>query len=144
MNTYFTALFSVTALVSSAFALPALAGEVSSYKVEVVNQGDTNTGFNSVYASQQGNNTEVVGRIKGKPKAGHVDVAAYSVTGKLLAETTTGYSPTLVSSRVKKMGGPRFSTEALPVLPSDAVIKVAFHRDGDTSSQPTHLANTAK
>ncbi|GAA3917010.1 hypothetical protein [Litoribacillus peritrichatus] len=149
MKTSFASVLSATAISVTAFAsvsltLPASAGEISSYQVEVVNQGQKGDGFKSVYASQQGNSTEVFGRIKGKPKSGHVDIAAYSSSGELLAETTTGYSPSLLSSSRKKMGGPRFSTDALPVLPSDAVIKVAFHGDEDTGSAPQHRTNTAK
>lgn len=149
MKTSFASILSATVISATAFAsasivLPVSAGEISSYQVEVVNQGQKGNEFKSVYASQQGNSTEVFGRIKGKPKSGHVDVAAYSSTGELLAEVTTGFSPNLLSSSRKKMGGPRFSTDALPVLPSDAVIKVAFHRDENTSSMPKHRTNTAK
>ncbi|MFC3151772.1 hypothetical protein ACFOEK_12100 [Litoribrevibacter euphylliae] len=148
MKTSFVSIFSVAAISVTAFAsvsltFPASANEIS-YKVEVVNQGQEGYEVKTVRASQQGNTTEVFGKLKGKPKSGHVDIAAYSSSGELLAETTTSYFPSSLSSKRKKVGGARFSTDVLPKLPSDSVIKVAFHRDENTSSMPKHRTNTAK
>jgi hypothetical protein len=69
---------------------------------------------------------------------GHVDIAAWSADNKLLAETTTDYSPRLLTKRASRKGGVRFSAK-LPMLPANAQIKIAFHRDEPQKRQnPAH------
>ena len=84
--------------------------------------------------------------ICGHAKIGgyNVDIAAWSADNGLIAETTTDYSPRLLTRRASRKGGVRFSAK-LPALPDDAVIKVAFHRDEPQQRQnPVHDQTVAR
>lgn len=60
---------------------------------------------------------------------GHLDIAAFDADGNLLAETTTYYSPRLISTRTNRKRGARFSV-SMPSLPEQPVsVRVAFHKD---------------
>lgn len=68
-------------------------------------------------------------RLQTSSPIGHLDVAVYGADGKLLAETTTYYSPRLISTRTNRKRGARFSV-SIPSLPEQPVsVRVAFHKD---------------
>ncbi|MFC3151771.1 hypothetical protein ACFOEK_12095 [Litoribrevibacter euphylliae] len=149
MKTYIAAIFSATALVSSVFALPASAGVDSTNVIEIINQDQQGGHLRLVTASKEGDKTLVTGLIttdhENRLPLGHIDVAAYSAQGKLIAETTASYAPKILTESSRRRGGLRFSTNALPKLPSDAVVKVAFHRNETPSnSKPKHNFNVAQ
>ena len=139
--------FLVSLLLSSCAIGSAWAGE--NYSVEIVPQPDQEWRFQKLMAYSADASTKVSGRLTsslpmGLPR-GHVDVAAYSQSGQLIAETTTDYVPSMLTHTMKKKGGVRFSTVFDKPLPSDAVVKVAFHRDPPrTEVNPSHSGNIAK
>ena len=112
-------------------------------EIEVVNAENQRWHFRQVIVIPTDKGLTVSGRMDallryGLPR-GHVDIAAWSAdNNKLIAETTTDYSPRLLTRRVSRKGGVRFSAK-LHALPDDAVIKVAFHRDDPRQAQnPVH------
>ncbi len=124
-------LFFIAVLVGTLGAAPAWANE--SYTALAVKQPSQSWYFQRLLASDNGEGIRVYGRLTAHtifalPK-GHVDVAAYSSKGDLLAATTTSYSPSLLTYRTKRRGGLHFSTELPGKLSPDSVVKVAFHRD---------------
>ncbi len=136
-------------LVGTLIAVPVWASE--SYTVEAVKQPNQSWNFQRLMVSDkdQGEGVLVHGRLTANtafalPK-GHIDIAAYSPKGDLLVETTTSYSPSLLTYRTKRRGGLHFSSELPGRIPAGSVVKVAFHRDephGDTL--PTHKLTLAK
>ena len=149
MKTNITAVFSATVLFASVLAMPASAGVNSTNTVEIINQDQQGGHLRMVSASQSSEGTLVTGLItadhENRLPLGHIDIAAYSVTGDLIAETTTSYAPQILTERSRNRGGLHFSSGALPSLPSDAIVKVAFHRnEAASSSVPQHTNNQAK
>ena len=82
-------------------------------------------------------NLEIAGAIKRSrlqtsSPIGHLDIAAFDADGNLLAETTTYYSPRMISTRTNRKRGAHFSV-SMPSLPEQPVsVKVAFHKDEST------------
>jgi hypothetical protein len=119
------------------------------YPVEVSRQPDQKWHFQRLTAFTSDGETHISGRLTanlpyGLPR-GHVDVAAYSPSGELLAETTTDYVPAILTHTMKKKGGVRFSTTLDKAIPDDAIIKVAFHREPPIAkTKPTHSGNIAR
>ncbi len=139
--------FLVSLLLGSCVIASAWADE--NYSVEIVPQPDQEWRFQRLMAYSADATTKVSGRLtssvsRGLPR-GHVDVAAYTQSGQLIAETTTDYVPAILTQTMKKKGGVRFSAAFDQSLPSDAVVKVAFHREPPiTKVNPSHSGNIAK
>ncbi len=140
--------FFVSLLLGSCAITSAMAGE--NYSVEIVPQPDQEWRFQRLMAYSADATTKVSGRLtssqpRGLPR-GHVDVAAYTQSGQLITEMTTDYVPAMLTHTMKKKGGVRFSVAFDKPLPSDAVVKVAFHRDPPPSTKvnPSHSGNIAK
>jgi hypothetical protein len=101
-----------------------------------------------VNSAQAGNNLPEVQVIKTENQrrqfrrvaVNHTDTKI-AVSGRmhaLIAETSTDYSPRLLTRRASRKGGIRFSAK-LPVLPDETRIKVALHRDKPRQQQnPVH------
>ena len=114
------------------------------YAVKVVKQPEQKWHFQRLMAFSHDQGSRVVGRlISGRNllPQGHIDVAAYSSSGKLIAETTTDYTPGILTPKMKKKGGVRFSANFAEKLPENSVIKVAFHRDQpQPEMMPSHTS----
>ena len=119
------------------------------YHVEVSRQPDQKWHFQHLAAFEIDNTVDVSGQLTASlpmplPR-GHVDIAAYSPAGKLLTKTTTDYVPAILTHRMKKQGGVRFSATLNRALPPDAVIKVAFHREKPMADpKPSHSGNIVR
>lgn len=117
-------------------------------EIEVVNTENQRWHFRQVTVNHADAGLTVFGRMNahlryGLPR-GHVDVAAWSADNELIAETTTDYSPRLLTRRASRKGGVRFSAK-LPPLPANARIKIAFHRDEPPKPQnPVHDQSVAR
>lgn len=121
----------------------------NSYSVEVTKQPNQKWRFQRLTTIATEDVTRVSGRLTSSlPFAlpiGHVDAAAYTPSGKLIAATTTNYVPSILTHTMKKKGGVRFSATFDQVLPPNAIIKVAFHRaDSFTILKPSHNGNIAR
>lgn len=118
-------------------------------EVEIVKTENQRWHFRQVTVSPTDKELTVFGRMNAHQRVGlprgHVDIAAWSAdNNKLIAETTTDYTPRLLTRRASRKGGVRFSAK-LPSLPADAVIKVAFHRDEPQQRQnPVHDQTVAR
>ncbi|MBR9910286.1 MAG: hypothetical protein GYB33_08040 [Gammaproteobacteria bacterium] len=123
------------------------AGE--NYPVEVVKQENQRWRFQRLNAFQADNKTKVSGlltahQLFGLPR-GHIDIAAFTPSGKLIAETTTNYVPAILSHKMKKKGGVRFTATFDQVLSPESIVKVAFHRDEPRPKvNPSHSGNIAQ
>jgi hypothetical protein len=123
-----------------------------SVSVEAVTYPNQRWQINRLHASESNNGWVIRGRLNAhsysNPPSGHIDVAAYSHDGKLLAETTSSYSPALLTPKMRKKGGLRFSAALDQALPTGSVVKVAFHPSAPSSDsadeRPAHSANIAK
>ena len=138
MNKFIIALLISTCVFSTA--------QADNISVEVVQQPDQQWQFQKLRAVTSNKTTRVLGRLTSHHSkylpAGHVDVAAFSTTGELLATSTTDYTPSVLTRRAKRRGGVRFSTAFEQSLPADSIIKVAFHRDKPQSTlKPLHDQN---
>mgnify|MGYP001033758003 FL=1 len=138
MNKFLIALFISTCVFSTAWA--------DNISVEVIQQPNQQWQFQRLNAFTSNNTISVLGRLTYRHSRylprGHVDVAAFSTTGELLATTTTDYTPSVLTRRAKRRGGVRFSTTFEQSLPADSIIKVAFHRDEPKSTlKPLHGQN---
>lgn len=120
--------------------------------VESVTYPNQKWHINRLNASEADKSWVIRGRINAynvsQPPSGHIDVAAYSHDGQLLAETTTSYSPSILTPKMRKKGGLRFTATINQALPTGTVVKVAFHPsvpspDG-AEERPTHTANIAR
>jgi hypothetical protein len=138
-------------IVACVLALLAVAAWANSIKVEVVKVPDQKWSFHRVIAFESKQGITVSGRLNAGPAtvlpAGHVDLAAYGPDGQLLAETTTDYSPSMLTPKTRKKGGVRFSAVLSESLPSGSVIKLAFHEDAAASAsvvRPVHAATIAR
>jgi|GEM_PF-528019 len=99
--------------------------------VELINTEHQRWQFRRVTVNHTDTEVTVSGRMNSHSRRGlrrgHVNIAAWSAENKqLIAETTTAYSPRLLTERASHKGGVRFSAK-LPTLPVDARIKVALH-----------------
>ena len=140
-----TLLFSI---LLSAFFIPG-SWASNAYSLAVVKQPDQRWQFQRMIAFTADSTTQLSGRLTANLRFGlphgHVDVAAYTPSGKLIAATTTNYVPAILTHSMKKKGGVRFSVEFDQILPTDAVIKVAFHQAEPYSSvKPSHKGNIAQ
>jgi len=139
--------FLTAMLFSTLVAAPVFANE--SYNTEVVKQNDNRWKIQRVIAYSRQEGTRVSGRITainrfGLPH-GHIDIAAYSPSGELLVQTTTDYTPSILTRKKKRKGGVRFAANLTEKLPSNSIVKVAFHRNEQRpSSGPEHSANIAR
>jgi len=120
-----------TLLLVFAMASPALAKE--SITTEIIKQPGQKWHFQDVASYKSNGNAHVSGRLTantrfGLPR-GHIDIAAYSPSGRLISETTTDYSPSILTYRMKLKGGVRFSADLPESLPANSVVKIAFHQD---------------
>ena len=120
------------------------------YSVKVVKQAEQKWLIQHLSAYSTDEGVRITGRLNslhkkpGLPR-GHVDVAAYSPSGELLAETTSDFIPGMVTRTQKKKGGLRFSASFKEKLPADAVLKVAFHREASQSRpKPVHSKTIAQ
>lgn len=77
-----------------------------SVSVEAVTYPNQRWQINRLHASESNNGWVIRGRLNAhsysNPPSGHIDVAAYSHDGKLLAETTSSYSPALLTPKMRK------------------------------------------
>lgn len=118
-------------------------------EIEAVNTENQRWHFRQVTVNHTDTELTVSGRMDANLRYGlphgHVDIAAWSADNtKLIAETTTAYSPRLLTRRAPRKGGVRFSAK-LPILPPDARIKVAFHRDEPQKPKnPVHDQTVAR
>lgn len=117
-------------------------------EIEVVNIENQRWHFRQVTVNHTDAGLTVFGRMNARLRhrlpRGHVDVAVWSADNELIVETTTDYSPRLLTRRASRKGGVRFSAK-LPTLPADARIKVAFHRDEPPKlKNPVHDQNVAR
>ncbi|MBL4868534.1 MAG: hypothetical protein JKY67_19390 [Pseudomonadales bacterium] len=134
-------------LFSAAIATPALANET--YNTEVVKNTGHKWMIRQVLASSTQKGTRISGRTTairrfGLPR-GHIDVAAYTPSGELIAEATTDYTPAILTRKKKQKGGVRFAVNLTETLPSNAVVKVAFHPSEKTNSvNPSHQSTIAR
>jgi len=121
----------------------------TSYSTSVVTQPNQRWTFQRVLAFSVEEGTRISGwltavRRMGLSK-GHVDVAAFSPEGKLLAEVATRYSPSILTRKMKRRGGVHFSVDIPQQLPPHSTIKLSFHEsDGGSSSEPLHTMNIAR
>jgi len=124
-------------------------GDENKPTIEIVKPPSSAWRFSRVktYANNEG--VRVKGRMTasrsfGLPK-GHIDIAAYKPNGQLITETTTTYSPRLLTNSVKRKGGVRFSTTVAKELPPNSTIKVAFHSQKlPTEQNPIHEKTIAR
>ena len=146
--------FLMAIVLSAALSAPIFANETSSYSTtydtSVVTQPNQRWIFQRVSASAAEDGTTIItGRLtavrrKGLSK-GHVDVAAFSPEGKLLAEAATDYSPSILTRKKKRKGGVRFSVGIPQQLPLDSMIRLSFHEnDIGSPSVPLHTINIAR
>lgn len=118
--------------------------------IDIITDPDAQWRFRNVVAVQTGGGWVVSGRLtdrlaSGLP-AGHVDLAVYDADSRLQATTTAAYSPSLLTPKVRKKGGVRFSAVLSEPLPVGARIKVAFHAEpsSSVSALPVHSGNIAR
>lgn len=141
-------LIAITLALSFVFINSAQAGSKLP-ELEIINTDNQRWYFRQVTV----NKTEIGLRVSGRMDAhlryglprGHVDIAAWSAdNSKLIAETTAAYSPRFLTKRAVRKGGVRFSAK-LPILPADALIKVAFHRNKPKqATNPAHDRTVAR
>lgn len=134
-------------LAGTLIAAPAWASE--SYTVEATQQPAQNWHFLRLMASQNEEGLRIHGRLTASQQfdlpRGHIDIAAYSPNGDLLTETTTSYTPSLLTYRVKRKGGVHFTADLTEKLPPGSVVKVAFHRDDPHPTlPPPHTGTIAR
>ena len=129
---------------SSAWAL-------DNVKIEIVSNPQQRWEFSRVKITEQKDGYTVSGRLNAPltmPRPfGHVDIAAYGPAGQRLAETTTTYTPSILSPKQHRQGGVFFSGALSTSLPPGSVIKVAFHDDNAAPHfdvKPGHSNNIAK
>lgn len=134
-------------LAGSVIATPVWADD--GYHIEAVKQPELRLFFQGLKTKGDDEGIRVCGRLRTSKRAGfpggHIDVAAYSPSGDLIAETTTDYVSSTHVHRIHKKVRARFSTVLPENLQPDSVIKVAFHRDKPRpTSNPPHAGNIAR
>ena len=128
--------------------LPAWGAENKPISIEIVKPSSSAWRFNRVKTSVSNDGVQVKGRMTashsfGLPR-GHIDVAAYKPNGQLITETTTAYTPRLLTNSVRK-GGVRFSTTIAKELPPNSTIKIAFHsKKSPIEQNPNHEKTIAR
>lgn len=136
----------VITLLGSVLTIPAWAGQ---FNVESIKQEDINWRFQRVHISADADATVVSGRLTairrfGLPR-GHIDIAAYAPTGELLAESTSSYTPGILTRRMQRRGGLRFTATLDKKLPPGSLVKLAFHREPFLAPEPPkHRVNIAR
>ena len=121
-----------------------------SYTTEVITQPDQKWKFQRLRVQNIDETTKVFGRMTSSLFAraalprGHVDVAAYMPNGTLISETTTDYTPAMLTRNVKKGGGVQFYATFDSILPSSTIIKIAFHEEPFVKVKPAHKENIAR
>ncbi len=118
----------------------------TSYNTTIVTQPNQRWIFQRVSAIANDDGTKISGRLTAVRRAGlskgHVDVAAFSPEGTLLAEDATHYSPSTLTRKMKSRGGVRFTIDFPQQLPRQSVIKLSFHEnDQSTSIASLHAVN---
>ena len=120
------------------------------HNIDVVKQHNQGWKFKRLRSFITGDNeTKVTGRLnsynRGYLPSGHVDIAVYMPSGEKIAETTSYYFPKILTQKTRNKGGVRFSAVFDQTFPSEAVIKVAFHRDIVVDrNRATHSETLAK
>lgn len=116
--------------------------------IEIIDTPHQRWEFHRVTASESDNSIIISGRLNAPltmPRPfGHVDVAAYAPNGDKIAETTTSYVPSILSPKLARKGGVRFSATLPGPLPPGTMVKVAFHTEQVTKPAPSHSATIAK
>ncbi len=133
-------------LVGILTAAPAWASP--SYTIEATKQPASGWHFQQLMASQTDQDVRIHGRLTAnRPYSlkGHIDIAAYSSDGNLLAATTTSYIPSLLTYTARRKGGLYFTADLAGKLPPDSIVKVAFHREQSPGRlSPSHSGNIAR
>lgn len=117
--------------------------------IQVIKEPNSMWIINGLMTSSRNEATRISGRLTanslyGLPR-GHIDIVAYRPTGELIVETTTDYTPAILTRKTKRKGGLRFSTEIPEKLPAKAIIKVAFHRENiQQKANPLHSETIAR
>ena len=137
----------LTAILFSIFAAAPVWANPT-YNIGVVNLPLQKWHFQHLMASVYDNATRAIVRLTESHSCslthGHVDVAAFSPKGERIAETTPDYSPLILTTKTKRKGGVRLSSDFIEPLPYDSVMKIAFHLDEPVSkSNPIHAGNFA-
>jgi|GEM_PF-888563 len=139
----------ITLLVSTCLASTAWAYET--YPTQVVQQPHQQWNFKRLITFTRGETTKVRGQLSSlnlSLPAGHVDVAAYTPDGELLAQTTSQSLSSILTHTLRHRGGRRFSATMPQPLPQGSIVRVAFHQDSPESPESqattTHNVNLAK
>ncbi|ATI03715.1 hypothetical protein [Cycloclasticus sp. PY97N] len=119
------------------------------HQIEVSKQPDQKWRFQRLTTSTIDGSVKISGRLTANLPTwltrGHVNIAAHSPSGELIAETTTDYVPAILTHNMKKKGGVRFSATRDKALPPGSVFKVAIHREEPiVKTNPTHSGNIAR
>ncbi len=132
MKIFTLILFSIV-IVSPGFA-------AEPFEVRILRPADETLRIQRVTTSQTPTGILVQGRVTASRAqylpAGHVDIAAYSPDGVLIAETTAMVCPPNLSRQAKRKGGVRFSGEVGGIFPAEVIVKLAYHRAGTCMAQP--------
>ena len=141
----------VSAALIAVFTALSSSGWAQSVTTEVVTYPNQKWHINRLNATETKTGWTISGRLNAHgishPPAGHIDVAAYGHDGQLLTETTTAYYPSILTPKMRKKGGLRFSAALNQALPTGTVVKVAFHpseKPSDNTVEPAHTANIAR
>ena len=149
--------FLMCIVLSAVWAGPVLANETpfygslynATYSTTIVTVPNERWTFKRVLVSSAEDGTRVSGRLTAVRRAGlskgHVDVAAFSPDGMLIAEVAARYSPSILSRKIKRKGGVHFSVDIPQQLPPHSMIKLSFHEnDVGYSSVPLHPVNISR
>ncbi len=134
------------ALLGSVLSLSAYAGQ---FGVETIQQKNNNWRFQRIHVLPEADATVISGRLTAANRfrlaRGHVDIAAFTPSGKLIAETTASYTPGILTRRMQRRGGLRFRATLDKQLPPGSIVKLAFHREPFIAPEPpAHQANIAR
>lgn len=125
-----------------------LALATNEYTVKPVRQTEQRWYFSQLQAFDADGVISVTGKMTASTRyalpGGHIDIAAYTADGKLLEETTTTYTPSILTEHIKRKGGVRFSARLTKTLPAGSIIKVAFHEEKVNQPEPQHENTVAK
>lgn len=135
-------------LLCTTFIVPASANN-NSPLLKIIKADYQRWHFSRLEFKQNKSDAIVSGRMTsssryGLPK-GHIDIAVWSDEGDLMYETTTNYFPRSLSKRAFRKGGVRFSASVTTDIPTNAVIKIAFHQNqSEADLTPKHESNIAR
>ncbi len=118
-----------------------------SFQVESVTQSNLKWQFQRIQVFQAELGVHINGRLNaqslvGLPR-GHVDMAAYTQSGELLATANSDSSVSLLTNKLKQKGGVHFSLYLTQAIPATSIIKLAFHEGDYLPSQSAHDGNIA-